>query len=1350
MRNLFIRRYLIFFLFVFSIFLFSNRLPAQNIPFRFESLSIEDGLSQSKIYCIIQDRLGFMWFGTQDGLNMYNGYDFKIFRSEFGVLGNISDKQVISIYEDRQGYIWIGTYYGGLNRFDRSSGKFISYQFDPSNVNSLSNNTINSITETRNGELWIGTNGGGLNKLDRTSEKFTAYKYIPNDNKSISNDFITSIQEDRNGKLWVGTKDGLNQYDPLTNTFKRLQSNLKHPNSLSENVINKILIDHSGRLWVGTDFGLNLYDDVLGHITKYYHNPGNPSSISNNKVKSIYEDHFQRIWVGTEDGLCLFNKKTDSFTCFYNDPKNSKSLNENDILSICEERSGTMWIGTQTSGLNWFESVPKGFRTYRNIPNDPSSLNSNIIRCFCEESEEKGFEIWIGTIGGGLNLFNRRDNTFNVFKNNPKDLKSLSSNRVNSILKDKSGVLWIGTDKGLNTFDYAKKSFTHFNHNPLNPFSLSDNRINILYEDRKGELWIGTENGGLNKYDRLNNQFINYQKQTGKANSITDNQVRAILEDHNGVFWIGTLNGLNMYNPSKNEFTHFFNNPKDTNSISSNRILSIYEDKSHRLWIATVEGVNYFDRSNNRFIRYNRKNGFPNDIIYCFIEDNSGNLWISSNRGISKFNPISKKIKNFDINDGLQGNEFNYGANYKDNNGEMFFGGSNGFTIFHPDSIKENLNKPIVVLTDFKLFNKSVPIGEKVNGRIILKKSIAETKEIELSYRDYIITFEFAALHYLSPQKNEYTYTLEGLEDKWNNVGNRRFVTYSTLPSGKYTFKVKASNNDGIWSENGVEIKINILPPYWETWWFRSCVILLMGGSAILWYRNKINTIKNQKKILEIQVKERTAEIFEKNIELEKLSIVASETDNAVIIMDEQFNFEWVNDGFTKLYGISYDELVLYVGRNLIEGSKYENIREVTNFCKESKKSIRYENLLNAKDNRSIWVQTTLTPIIDDLGKIKKFVAIDSDITEIKQAEIAIKQQNEKIQAHEEELEAFNEELTCTNEELHYQREEILEQAEQLKKQNERLREMDEFKQGMTSMIVHDLKNPLNLILNVAKSVNPERQIQIMQQSGRQMLNLVLNILDVNKYEGSSMIISAEELPLARLLRNASDQVQFLCEQKGITVFDKVEAGVVVKADGEVIERVLVNLLTNAVKFTPCGGAVTISIHILPDSRVRIEVTDTGEGIAEDKMHLVFQRFGQIVAKKSGAVKSTGLGLAFCKMAAEAHGGEIGVRSEVGQGATFWFTLLLADAKQVELPAEEEAEEKKAEMLTFTAEEVKVLEPFIRQLKAFTVYETDDIEEILTQMKQNSSESIQKWVRRVEKSMTSLNQTLFSELLNAF
>jgi len=1295
MQTPFVRKQLLFFLFISSLFLSSNRVIAQNIPFRFESLTIEDGLSQSRVYCIMQDRKGFMWFGTQDGLNMYNGYDFKVFRNEIGISGAISDKQAISIYEDREGYIWVGTYYGGLNRYDHSTESFITFRIDTSNKGSISNNTVTCITESQNGALWLGTIGVGLNMFDRSQKKFTAYRNIPDDKKSLSNDFVTSIQEDSNGKLWVGTKDGLNLFDPVKQTFMRFRSRAKDSNSILKNTINCILIDHTGRLWVGTDYGLNQYDTIMGHISKHFHNPHIPTSISNNKINCLFEDRFNRLWIGTEAGLNLYNSKTGNFICFYSDNKNPFSIKENDIISISEDLSGTMWIGTNTSGLGWFESIPKGFKTYRNVPNDPASLNDNVIRSFCEESGNEGLAIWVGTSSGGLNLFNRKDNTFSALKHNPNDKKSISSNRVSAILKDKYGNLWVGTDKGLNKYDYSRKNFTRFLHDPLSPSSISDNRVNILYQDRNGELWVGTENGGLNKYDRLKNQFTSYQKQAGNPKGLTDNQVRAVLQDHTGTFWVGTLSGLNIFNPTNEEFTQFFNNPKDSNSISSDRVLSIYEDKSNRIWVATVEGINLYDRANNKFIRYNRKHhGFPNNITYCFVEDDSGNLWISSNKGISKFNPNTKRIINFERNDGLQGNEFNYGAYYKNRKGEMFFGGSNGFTIFHPDSIKDNLIKPKIAFTDFKILNKSVPIGKEVNGRVILRKSINETDEINLSYKDFIITIEFAALHYNSPLKNEYAYILEGLEDKWNYVGNRRLVTYSTLPPGKYTFRVKASNNDGLWNNEGRSIRIVVHPPWWKTTPFIIFITLVFVLCVYTFFRIRYRNLRHDKIRLEEIVDERTKDLHEANTileeqqaeleikqeelsaqseslirtnkELKKLSIATSETSNAISIYSKNGSIEWFNSAFQKIYGYSFEEFIRINGDNILSFSNNPYIKGYLKECLSSKKSVVYDTEVEDCKGEILWIQTTLTPILDENGDVEKLIGIDADITELKKADRELMQKSEEILAQNEKILVQNDELEKHQNNLE---EQVRIRTQELEKAKEKAEEANKLKTSFLANMSHEIRTPMNAIvgfsnlLKLPDTTEDEKKayIEHICSNSESLLNLINDIIDLSKIQSNQLDIRNSTFELNSFLAELNDSLQgypILLNNKSLslTLNSPPQKSIWITTDHLRLKQILTNLINNAIKFT-YEGYVKFGYTISHENSIEFYVNDTGIGIPADKKDLVFTRFTKIEDDKTRLYRGAGLGLTISSHLAKLLHGKIWVESEVNIGSTFYLSI---------------------------------------------------------------------------------------------
>ncbi len=803
----------------FRVFILIILLPAlshtQSQDLKFERISVEQGLSQSTIYDILQDSKGFMWFGTEDGLNKYDGYDFTIYKNNPNDSSSLSHNYVWSIYEDKSGVIWIGTWGGGLNKFDRETGKFIHYQHDPSNPNSLSDNLVMSICEDKYDVLWIGTMKGGFCKLERETGKFTQYQHNPDNTKSLSNNSIITIYTDKIGKLWIGTWGyGLNKFDPKTGKFIHYQHDPNNPNSLSSNVVVSIYEDRSGVLWIGTEnSGLNKFDRETGQFTRYKHNPYNPNSLSNNAINSMYIDKSNVLWVGTfGGGLNKFDQEKVQFTHYQQNPDSPNILKNISVWSLNELRSGDMnilLIGTGKSGLYIFNRETGQFTNYQNDPNDSNSLSNNTV-CTIFES----------TYGG-------------------------------------SSVIWIGTSAGLNRLDQKKGQFRHYLHDPADPYSISDNIVRSICEDKSGKIWVGTRYGGLNKLEPETGKFTHYQHDPNNPNSLSHNAVITIFESHHtrkGILWIGTYGGLNKLDQKTEQFTHYMHDPADPYSISNNNVRSIYEDQSGILWIGTYDGLNKFDELTGQFIHYTDEDGLPNNVINGILEDKYGNLWLGTNNGLSKFNPETKACRNYDVNDGLHSNEFNIEACLKSKDGKMFFGSVNGLNAFYPDSLKDNPHIPEIVITDFQIFNEPVEIikDELVENKdiFLLPKHISTTQEIELSYRENVFSFEFAALDYRSPQKNKYSYKMEGIDPDWVYTdASRRFASYTQLDPGEYIFRVKGSNNDGLWNEEGRSIKIIITPPWWRTdIAYLIYAILIMGMVFGVW-RFQTNRLKMQQQL---------------------------------------------------------------------------------------------------------------------------------------------------------------------------------------------------------------------------------------------------------------------------------------------------------------------------------------------------------------------------------------------------------------------------------------------------------------------------------------------------------------------
>jgi len=837
----------------------SDDSHADGSSYRFQHISIEQGLSQSSIFCLLQDSTGFMWFGTEDGLNKYNGYEFKVYKHDSQDPNSLSDTWVRALYEDRSGTMWIGTRNGGLNRFNRESESFTSYRNDPGNQNSLSNDFVSSIYEDQSGILWIGTRGGGLDRFDRATNTFTHYTNDPANLNHLSDDAVTSIYEDRTGTLWIGTvAGGLDKFDRQTERFSSYRYDPADQMSLSNNFVFTIYEDSEGALWIGTiGGGLNKFDRATGAFTHYRHDPADANSLSHDNVRALREDRSGALWIGTQGGgLDKFDRQKGRFIHYRNILANPDTLSNNYIFSIYEDHSGIFWVGTDGGGACSFNPDAK-FMTYRSDPADPYSLSNNAVQSICED---RAGTLWIGTVDGGLNKLDTQTERFSHYKPDAADPFSLSGQNVSAIVEDKSGVLWVGTDTGgLNRFDREKEKFTHYRNDSANPHSLSDDEVTSIFEDKAGVLWIGTGSGGLNKFNSKAATFIRYVSTPGNPTSLSDNAISEIYEDRGGTLWVGTRRGLNRFNREAETFTRYVNDPSDPGSLSNNYVSSIYEDDAGELWIGTKYGLNRLDRNNGTFTHLTEKDGLPSNTINDLLSDQHGRLWISTNKGLSKFDPQNKTFRNYDRDDGLQGEEFNAGAALRSPRGEMFFGGVNGFTRFYPDSVTDSSFQPPVLITALK--KRDIPV--------VLNRELSEGDEIQLSYADYLISFEFTALDFAKLNKRQYAYKLEGFDKDWVYCGTRQVAFYTNLNGGDYVFRVKGTNSDGIWNEQGTSIRVTVRPPPWKTWWAYLFYSLVLLSSVVGYVRFRTASQARRMKVLDALVAKRTQQLRSKNVQLE-------------------------------------------------------------------------------------------------------------------------------------------------------------------------------------------------------------------------------------------------------------------------------------------------------------------------------------------------------------------------------------------------------------------------------------------------------------------------------------------------
>jgi len=868
-------RKLLLFLYIF-LFLFILNLQGQMNNLKFEKITIEDGLSQNSCFCIIQDYQGLMWFGTEDGLNRFDGYNIKVYKTEPNDSNSIASNYVISIFEDSKGNLWAGTDGGGLNLYNRDKENFIRFLNNPNNQNSLSQNRVNSICEDDSGNIWLATNGGGLNKYNPKTKQFTHFKHDAENPNSLSSDMVFSVVWDKSGFLWIATQNGLNRLNLKDKSFTRYIANPNNLSSLTSNYILYLLLDREETLWVGTfGGGLNKFIPPKNTNSKpvfssYKNDLKNPNSISGDVVTTIFEDKKGVLWVGTDgDGLNRLDKKKYKSQAFFshykNNPIDPNSIVNDRIFSIYQDLSGVLWVGTKGGGISKYDSEKKNFVIVRNQPNSRNTLSHNAVRVL---TEDKTGNFWIGTDGAGMDRFNTKTGLYTNYRNDPLNTNSLSYDFVRSIHQDQSGNLWIGTDGGgVNKLNIKTGKFTRFEHNPENPNSLGHNTIRPIFEDSQGSLWIGTYGAGLDLFDRRKNNFIHFSNDPDNPKSLSHNYIYSIHEDKSGVLWIGTDGGgLNRFDRETKSFDRFQSDPNNPNSISQDNIYSIYEDESGLLWLGTRGGgLNKFDPKTGTAIHYTEKDGMPNATVYGILGDDIGNIWISTNKGISRFNPQEEKFKNYDINDGIQSNEFNGGSYLKSKSGELFFGGINGFNKFFPEDIKENSFIPPIVLTSFKVYEKEIK----------LEKSVSVIKEIELSYKQNFISFEFSSMDYNNPEKNQYAHKLEGFDKEWTYCGNRHYANYTNVSGGDYVFRVKGTNSDGIWNEDGTSVKIVIIPPFWNTWWFIILFVLSLALIIYLFYRMRVNRINKQREELQLQVKDRTAELTRTNKNLRKAKVIS-------------------------------------------------------------------------------------------------------------------------------------------------------------------------------------------------------------------------------------------------------------------------------------------------------------------------------------------------------------------------------------------------------------------------------------------------------------------------------------------
>lgn len=808
-------------------------------PLEFKTISIGEGLSQSSVFCIYQDRTGFLWFGTEEGLNRFDGIDFQIIYPQFNDESDQTTYPVYYVIEDNYGYLWLALYGYGLLRYDPATTTTVRYNHSPEDSNSISSDYVWTMLLDSKNNFWVGTDGAGLNRYDHNTGTFIHYSSGSGEPFQLADDYIYALLEDPAGNIWIGTSGGLECFDPDRGVIAGFKAG-PSPGSLSDNSVYALEYDASGTLWIGTSGGgLNRLNLETGLITHYKNRKADPGSLSNDYVTALLKGSDNCIWIGTEDGLNRYKVPDDNFDRYYHDPAQINSIPDDGILSLAEDNSGKLWIGTIAGGVGHLSRNKKAFNYFGNTAARHDRLTSNHVYNFLEINDR---ELWVGT-AKGLNRVYLKTGSTRQYSHDPADSTSISDDGIWYLWQNPDGNLWVGTENGISIYRSSTDNFRTLFPDPTRELYRSANTVYSIYADSESKIWIGTAQG-LWQYHPLDHRFEQFIPDSQALDLFSGITVTYLLEDYLGELWIGTENeGLLCLNRERTGYRQYVSSAGTSSGFNTRDITSLFEDEDNTLWIGTFGGgLKKYMRKTDAFVDYTTSAGLANNVVYGVLADDSGHLWLSTNRGLSKFEKDSGLFHNYDIRDGLQSNEFNAGSFYRYSDGRLFFGGVAGFNYFYPDSIKDNQQVPPVVLTDFKLFNRTVAVG--ANSR--LPVAIGAIDKLDLSYDDFVFSFVYAALNYQLPEKNQYAYRLEGFEQDWNWVGKRREATYTSIPPGEYVFQVIASNNDGVWNESGVRLPITISPPYWQTWWFRLLFLAFTVGLIYLFYKLRMRSIQRR------------------------------------------------------------------------------------------------------------------------------------------------------------------------------------------------------------------------------------------------------------------------------------------------------------------------------------------------------------------------------------------------------------------------------------------------------------------------------------------------------------------------
>jgi ligand-binding sensor domain-containing protein/signal transduction histidine kinase len=1154
---------------------------------RFTRLSTTDGLSQRRVAQIVQDNQGFMWFGTQYGLNRYDGHNFKVFVPNPRNPNSLSGVFISALFKDRDGTLWVGCDQF-LNKFEPATETFARYPVP----------YVIHISQDTAGTLWLATDSG-LYSLDPATGRIRQYSHDPNDPSSLSSNNVKSSGEDKEGRFWVATSEGLDEFDRQTEkvTLHVPVHEASREMSFYE--------DRFGVFWIfhASGNGLEVLDRKTNTLTHYSFREQEPASAALTGVMAMLEDKNSTLWVATQGaGLLKFDRNQRIFIRYRNDPADPESLAQDRVISLFADREGSIWAGLDGTGPTRFATRPPSFEKTPHDFGIPNHKNEGYVQAIYEDRQ--GI-LWMGTSEEGLNRIDRKAGRY-TSQRIPRQGAVINAITIH---EDRLGNLWVGTyDQGLLRFDDWTGQFKTYRHNPANPYSLSNDTVTRLVVDHNGTLWAATWDG-LNRFDASSGRFKSYSRDPRGRNPL----YLELVEDREGKLWLGThSSGLHRFDPATGQFTIYEHNMNRQGTLSDNRVNSVFFDHTGAMWVGTQNGLDKFEPQTATFTIYGERDGMAGTVASCILEDGRGRLWMSTNQGVSSFDPLTKRFNNYTSADGLPGADLTgWGACFKRADGKMFFGGFSGATAFYPAKVTDSQYVPPVVLTDFRLSGAPVEVG----AGSPLEKSITYANTLTLSHRQNMFSLEFSALSYSNPATNRYRYKLEGLDSKWHEVGSeQRLVNYTTLPVGVYVFRVQGATSQGPWSEPGAALRIEILPPWWNTWWFRAIVAAALLFSVGGLYHIRVRSIEQRYRERELaaQKLQRSEAFLAEGQSLSHTGSLGWNVSTGEIYWSEETYKIFEYERAVKPTLVLIFQRLHPDDRNVVQ----QSIDRATN----ERAKLDFEHRLLMSDGSVKHLHVLARALETSSGNLE-YVGAVTDVTERKRAE----EERERLRAdlsHVNRVSMLGELAASVSHELKQPITSAMTNARTCMRWLKRDQPAVEEALEATNRIVKDGSRATEIIerlRSLYKKSPPQRELVDVNEIVHEMLVLLQG--EANRYSIPMRTELAPDLP-----KITADRVQ--------------------------LQQVFMNLMLNAIEaMKDTAGELTIKTELGQEGQLLISVSDTGVGLPKEKTEQIFNAF--FTTKPEGS----GMGLSISRSIVESHGGRMWAANNSPHGARFCFTL---------------------------------------------------------------------------------------------